>query len=140
MGWFGWKIERPGLPGASIIYQPATRFEPLGAAGPSHCGRSGGGICSIQRAGTVAEGDSRRCAVRILLTPPAIPWKCADPCRKTTFLVERAFVHLNASCGEGRLLAFLVLFIFSTGGSKQQSVLLPYQGLERVCPCARVRG
>ena len=34
----------------------------------------------------------------ISLTPPQqLTWKCADPCRKTTFLLERAFLHFHVS-------------------------------------------
>ena len=36
-----------------------------------------------------------------------LTWKCTDPCRKTTFLLERAFVHFHVVCGRAPKRRFL---------------------------------
>ena len=38
-----------------------------------------------------------------------LTWKCTDPCRKTTFLLERAFLHFHVSWWQGKFLKGCVL-------------------------------
>ena len=40
--------------------------------------------------------------LRGLLTSHQLTWKCTDPCRKTTFLLERTFLHFHVSWWKGK--------------------------------------
>ena len=41
-----------------------------------------------------------------------LTWKCTDPCRKTTFLLERAFLHFHVGWSESAWFNQLVLHLF----------------------------
>ena len=52
------------------------------------------------------DGASAKVLLRLgfsLNAPPShlLTWKCTDLCRKTTFLLERAFLHFHVSWWEG---------------------------------------
>ena len=45
-----------------------------------------------------------RVMIRKRLPSHQLTWKCTNPCRKTTFLVERASLNFHVSCCEGNLI------------------------------------
>ena len=46
-------------------------------------------------------GNTRVSSYQTKVPSHQLTWKCTDPCRKTTFLLERAFLHFHVSWWEG---------------------------------------
>ena len=53
-----------------------------------------------------------------------LTWKCTDPCRKTTFLLERAFLHFHVSWWEGNSKVWTVCSFFFLQMSTERRRLL----------------
>ena len=77
------------------------------AAAPVGDGRCGGeAVGSRQSAVGMCGGRHVReskSEARDISTTLQLTWKCTDPCRKTTFLLENAFLHFHVSWWEGHL-------------------------------------
>ena len=94
-------VERPSLQGWFWTPQNWTPW-PYGSYPPNI---SSWPPASASCSGRQHHRVSRRCGLSFAKEPvPShqLTWKCTDPCRKTTFLLERALLQLHVSWWEGK--------------------------------------